>query len=183
MKTKNLIVVFVLILLITRSHAQSQNIAKNHYLNFGPQISYDVDREKTLLGIGAGYEYRISPLWGLTVNVNYNHGTNDNGEAIFANNWGVSLLNVANHSISAGAKFYLRRFYLSADLGYGAERKKLQYADERETGWEDNPGLYQCYGLGYQFPIKNNILEIFANGNGVKDLKITSGIRLSFKLN
>ncbi|HMI02373.1 MAG TPA: outer membrane beta-barrel protein [Pedobacter sp.] len=183
MKIKNLIVVFALGLFMTRSHAQSPNMVKNHYLNFGPQVSYDIEQEKTLLGIGAGYEYRLTQQWGLTVNVNYNHGTNDNGQAVFANNWAVNLLNVANHSISAGGKFYLRRFYLSADLGYGTERKKLQYADERETGWEDNPGLYQCYGVGYQFPIKNNILEIFANGNGVKALKITSGIRLNFKLN
>jgi hypothetical protein len=183
MKIKILIVVFTLCLFMTRSYAQSSGVAKNHFLNIGPQVSFDLEQEKTLLGIGAGYEYRLTPRWGLTANVNYNHGTNDNSEAIFANNWGLNLLNVADQNISAGAKFYLRRFYLSADLGYGEERKKLQYADSRGTKWENNSGLYQRYGIGYQFPIKNNILEIFANGSGIKDLKITFGIRLNFKLN
>jgi hypothetical protein len=183
MKTKTLIAILSLCLFITKSHAQNQKMTKNHYLNFGPQVSYDFEQEKTLLGIGAGYEYRLTHQWGLTANVNYNHGTNNNAEAIFANSSGRNLLNVADRNISAGGKFYLRRLFLSADLGYGEERQKLQYADGRGTKWENSSGLYQRYGIGYQFPIKNNILEIFANGNGVKDLKITSGIRVNFKLN
>ena len=70
---------------------------------------------------------------------------------------------------------------MSASVGYGQERERLRYNDQSRK-WISRNGITQFYGIGYQIPIKNNVLEVFANAGGVKDLHITTGLRFNFGL-
>ena len=60
MKIKILIVMVLTgCLSITQSNAQSRNISQKHFLNFGPQVSYNLEQKIVLVGGGIGYEYRL----------------------------------------------------------------------------------------------------------------------------
>jgi len=153
-----------------------------HSLSIGPQISYNLEHKKALFGAGAGYEFRLDKNWGFTAGANFNKGLTENPQAIFAGIQGKNLLNLANNNLSIGSRFYLKNFYFGASLGYGEEREKLQYADSRGTRWESDRGFYQAYSIGYQIPVQNHRLEVFASGGGINDLNITTGLRFNFGL-
>ena len=179
MKTKIIIVLALLLgLSASKGRAQNQKISQRHFLNFGPQLSYNLERKQMLFGGGAGYEYRINQHWGLTANANFNMGIEDKKVASST----VQLLNIANNNVSIGARFYLNRFYFNASFGYGEERQQLKFSDTRGTLWESKRSFYQAYGMGYQIPLKQNSLEIFANAGGTQDLNITTGLRLNLGL-
>ncbi len=182
MKTKILTLMSLTVCLcITISSAQQPGPTR-HNLSLGPQFSYNLEQEKALFGAGAGYEFRLGKNWGFAANVNFNKGMTENPQAIFAGSEGKNLLNLANNNVSIGSRFYLKRFYLGASFGYGEERKKIQYADSRGTRWESERGFYQAYSIGYQIPVGQHRLEIFAGGGGIKDLNVTTGLRFNFGL-
>lgn len=168
-------------LYISKSQAQ-QPAYRQHNLSFGPQFSYNLEQKKALFGGGAGYEFRLNNRWGLTANANFNIGIEEDAKNSSLNSEGQNLRNLANNNASVGARFYLKGFFVGASFGYGEERQKLQYADNRGTRWESERGFYQAYSLGYQIPIQNHKLEIFASGGGIKDLSITTGLRFNFGL-
>lgn len=182
MKTKNIIIITLIFgLCVTKIFAQSQK----HYLNFGPQLSYNLEQKILLLGVGAGYEYRLAKNWGLTAGGNFNMGLKDKKTASFisySDGSSVQLLNIANNNISVGAKFYLNRFNFNASFGYSEERQQLKFNNSKETRWESKANFYQAYGIGYQIPFKQNEIEIFANASGSSDLNITTGLRLNLGL-
>ena len=187
MKTK-IIIVLALILGLSalNGHAQNQKISQRHFLNFGPQFNYNPEKRLMLLGGGVGYEYRINRHWGLTANANFNMGIEDKSVASFmpyyADRSTVQLINIANSNVSIGARYYLNRFYFNASFGYGEERQQLKFSDSRGTRWESERSFYQAYGMGYQIPLKQNSLEIFASAGGTRDLVFTTGLRLNLGL-
>ena len=78
MKPKTIILLALILgLSASKGRAQNQKISQRHFLNFGPQISYNLERKRMLLGGGAGYEYRINEHWGLTATANFNMGFED----------------------------------------------------------------------------------------------------------
>lgn len=185
MKIKTLIVMALTgCLSITQSNAQNQTTKLKHSINFGPQVGYHLDQKIVLFGAGIGYEYRLNNNWGLIINANYNTGVNDKNNPSSYNIAGniAQLVNVANYNTNVGVKFYLKRFYISAAVGYGQERELLKYNHNNTRKWISNNGITQFYGVGYQIPMKKNMLEIFANAGGVRDLTVITGLRLNFGL-
>lgn len=168
-------------LCITKTQAQQPKL-NPHSLSFSPQVGYNLEQKKALFGAGVGYEFRLNKNWGFIANANFNIGVKEEGEAIFLNSDGKNLRNIANNNFSIGSRFYFNKFYVGANFGYGEERQKIQYADNRATRWESKLGFYQAYSVGYQIPIQNNNLEIFAIGGGINDLNITTGLRFNFGL-
>lgn len=59
----------------------------------------------------------------LRPNANFNMGIEENSNTISLNSEGQNLRNLANNNVNIGTRFYLKRFYFSASLGYGEERQ------------------------------------------------------------
>lgn len=180
MKTKILkMMLLTVCLYIGKSQAQ-QSAYKQHNLSFGPQASYNLEHKKALYGGGIGYEFRLNKKWGFTANANLNMGIEEKTNSTSTNQDGSNVINISNNNVSIGSKYYLNRFYISANFGYGEERQRLKFDDSRATRWESKRGFYQAYAVGYQIPLQQNTLEVFASGGGINDLNITTGVRFNF---
>ncbi|MCX2432543.1 MULTISPECIES: autotransporter outer membrane beta-barrel domain-containing protein [unclassified Pedobacter] len=191
MKTKN-ILLMLLITVISMSKIKAQDSLVRHSVHVSPFAGYNATLKAAVYGAEVGYEYRLNKNWGLTagVNIAYTQKNADGSTNMVSN--GVSQfknMKFLQNAIYAGAKYYIGRFYLSADLGYQEAYSTTNYTyqgagSSYNNGTSATNGFYQAYGLGYQLPLKKgDNIEFFAKGsNGNSNTSYVAGFRYNFGL-
>ncbi|WP_132529749.1 hypothetical protein [Pedobacter psychrotolerans] len=191
MKTKNILLV-MLITVISMSKIKAQDSLVKHSVHVSPFVGYNATLKAPVYGAEVGYEYRLNKSWGFTagINIAYTQKNADGSTNMISN--GVSQfrnMKFLQNSIYAGAKYYVGRFYLSADLGYQDAYSTTNFTyqgagSSYNNGTYATNGLYQAYGLGYQLPLKKgDNIEFFAKGaNGNNSTSYVAGFRYNFGL-
>ena len=111
----------MLITVISMSKIKAQDSLVKHSVHVAPFVGYNATFEAPVYGAEVGYEYRLNKSWGFTAGINIAYTQkNANGLNTMISNGSSQFRNMKflQNSIYAGAKYYVGRFYLSADLGY-----------------------------------------------------------------
>lgn len=171
-----------LVAITTAAQAQSIPPSGKHYLDLGVLGGYNLDNKGSVYGGGVNYEYRPFKNWGFTAGLNYEFTKSDYGFDYWTGQATEKLGDQQQHlySASAGARYYLGRFFVGAAFGLGYERSMVTLDDLKGTTSE-RYGLYQHYYMGYQIPLSNNHrIEIVGGAFGSGSLKVGGGLRYKF---
>ncbi|QNN43641.1 hypothetical protein [Pedobacter roseus] len=163
-----------------------------HSIHIAPFAGYNSTLKAPVFGGEVGYEFRLNKHWGFTAAMNLGYIQKNNPEIGYINSDGsitqAKNIKTLQNALYAGAKYYIGRFYLSAELGYQEEYQTTNFpytssGSSYNHGTYATNGFYQAYGLGYQIPLrKGDNIEIFAKGSGANNTSFTAGFRYSFGL-
>lgn len=170
---------------------KAQDSLAKHYVHVAPFAGINSTIKAPVYGAEVGYEYRFNKKWGLTAGGNIAY-TQKNNPAIYdAGNGNKQAVNskLLQNAFYIGAKYYIGRFYLSADFGYQDAYSTVNYkhngtGSSYNYGTTASSGFYQSYGIGYQLPLKKgDNIEFFAKGaNANSNTSIVAGFRYNFGL-
>ncbi|MDN3586736.1 hypothetical protein QWY86_08670 [Pedobacter aquatilis] len=190
MKTKNIILI-MLISTISISKIKAQDSLIKHSVYVSPFVGFNSTIKAPVYGAEIGYEFRLNKNWGFTAGANIAYTQKNNPEIFDLGNNGQKAVNskLLQNAFYAGAKYYLGRFYISADFGYQDAYNTINHkysgtGSSYSYGTIATNGFYQAYGLGYQLPLKKgDNIEFYAKGaNGNSNTNYTIGFRYNFGL-
>lgn len=193
MKTKTLILMLLIGFSgIKITHAQESIGLIKHSVHISPFAGYNSTIKAPVFGAEIGYEFRLSKHWGFTSGLSLAYiQKNKPNIGYIVSNGSVTPANdikIWQNALYAGTKYYIGRFYLSAELGYQEEYQTINFpytssGSSYNYGTTAKNGFYQAYGLGYQIPLKKgDNMEIFAKGSGANNTSFNLGFRYSFGL-
>jgi len=182
----------MLILLLCISQVRAQDSLIKHSVYVAPFVGLNSTFKAPIYGAEVGYEYRLNKNWGFTAGMNIAYSQKNNPYYYDGND--ISMPRANNHkllqnAIYAGAKYYIRNFYVSADFGYQDAYNTINYQFQG-TGSNYNYGtfayndFYHSYGLGYQLPLKKgDNIDFFAKGSNANSItNYVVGFRYNFGL-
>jgi len=190
MKTKD-ISLLMLIFSLSIGKIKAQDSLIRHSVNVSPFVGINSTIKAPVFGAEIGYEFRVNKHWGFTAGTNIAYSQKNAPDIFNVNNGIVQAKNlkVLQNAIYAGAKYYIGRFFISADLGYQDAYSTTNYkytytGSSYNFGTNGSSGFYQAYGLGYQIPLKKgDNIDFFAKGaNGNDNTTYTVGFRYNFGL-
>lgn len=158
-------------------NAQSFSEYGKHSIGIGPMIGYDYKLEGISYGANLLYEYKLFKNIGLTGGLTYEITRKDIPPADI----GTPIKSDLRHqmySISLGARYYIKSFYIGGALGVAHERGKVRREGVNYPGGTET-GLYKAFGAGYQLPLRNgDLMEFEAGTYGTKNsMKVGGTIR------
>ncbi|MET0570229.1 MAG: hypothetical protein ABWZ79_02285 [Pedobacter agri] len=169
----------------------AQDSLVKHSVYVAPFIGLNSTIKAPVYGAEVGYELRINKHWGLTAGLNIAYTQKDKPAIYDGNNGGKQAINskLLQNAFYAGAKYYIGKFYLSADFGYQDAYSTINHqymgtGSSYNYGTNASNGFYQAYGLGYQIPLKKgDNIELFTKGtNANSNTYYAIGFKYNFGL-
>jgi len=184
MKTKNILLA-ILILLISIDKIQAQDTLIRNSVYVSPFVGLNTNLKAPVYGAEVGYEFRLNQKWGFTAGINIAY-TQKNYPAYGSVTPKQKFL---QNAMFGGAKYYLGKFYISAELGYEDAYRTNTSKDAATDvsysyGTYATNSLYQAYGIGYQLPLKKgDNLEFFTKAaHANQNTNCVIGFRYGFGL-
>ena len=165
--------------------AQMQTELPVHSIGAGPLVGYNVDSKSLAYGAGLLYEFRPFKKVGFISSFTYERTQTDVSDFNYAGPGVVPVFadKVYDdvYSLSIGARYYMRKFYIGGTAGVGYNKIKTTLMDGRVSDGGEIYGFYKSVGAGYQIALKNkDIIEAEVGAFGMQQMKIGGTVRYKF---